>query len=134
MRNNLLTRWIFAILLIFSSVAVFAQTNDVPVLPVDPSAVDPLLLFNSLVAVLTPLMIAGVKFLGGKVLPKLPKAILPALAPFVGMLIAYLFKVVGFEDVTTGWGAALYGLAGVAVREFVDQIKKFGAKGNGIGE
>lgn len=133
MRNNIL-KWLFAVLLIFCSAAVFAQTNETPVLPTTPDSVNLLVLFNSLVAVITPIVIAGVKLGASKVLPKLPKAILPALAPFVGMLVAYIFSVCGASDVTVGWGAALYGLAGVAVREFADQISKFGQVGNGIGE
>lgn len=75
-----------------------------------------------LIPVLTPLIIAGVKLL----VPKIPGAWLPVLAPVLGLVLDLI------SHFTTGsnlnvWLAAGLGLAGVGVREAVDQVSKAGA-------
>jgi len=67
-----------------------------------------------LIPIFIPVLIAGLK----QILPKLPSWILPILAPILGALSA---TVSGVTDPGTG---AVLGLAGVGLREAVDQTKK----------
>lgn len=68
--------------------------------------------------VITPLIIAGIK----KITPKIPSWTLPIIAPVLGMMIDYINAFATGHSTNTLVAAAL-GLAGVGVREVVDQLK-----------
>ncbi len=71
------------------------------------------------IAVLTPLIIAGVK----KLVPTVPKVFLPCLAPFVGLAVG--FGMNALAGTNLGWlDMAQLGALGVFVRELVDQSVK----------
>lgn len=72
-----------------------------------------------LIAVLVPIVVAAVK----KMLPKVPSWALPLLAPIIGAAGDAILAVLAGIPMT-GWQGALAGLAGVGVREIVDQTKK----------
>lgn len=65
-----------------------------------------------------PLLIAGVKYIA----PKIPTWLLPILAPILG---AVLTIITNYTAGATGnvLVAAVLGLAGVGVREIIDQLK-----------
>lgn len=83
--------------------------------PADPGLPAPALL----IAVLVPLLIAGLK----KLFPKIPGALLPVLAPVLGGIIEAIITSLGHEagGVVTG---AVAGSAGVGFREIADQNRK----------
>ncbi len=71
--------------------------------------------------VIVPLIIAGVK----KILPSIPTWLLPVITPFLGASVDVI------NHFATGAStnlvlSALLGLAGVGVREVVDQLKSSG--------
>lgn len=72
-----------------------------------------------LIAVVVPLLIAGLK----KLFPKIPGALLPVLAPVLGGIIEAIITSLGHDagGVVTG---AVAGAAGTGVREIVDQNRK----------
>lgn len=71
------------------------------------------------IAVVTPLIIAGVK----KLVPTVPKVLLPCLAPFVGLAVG--FGMNALTQANLGWlDMAQLGALGVFVRELVDQSVK----------
>ncbi len=106
---------------------ILAQTNVPPVLP-DPLHTGQAELWKYAIAVVTPLAIALVKW----GVPKVPKLLLPSLAPFVGIALGFALNAVGMAHVTWVDGALLGGF-GVAIREVLDQAIKFqqgqGSKG-----
>lgn len=75
---------------------------------------------NLLITLLTPVLISLLK---RYVLPQLPRAALPALAPVIGALLQAAQSAVTDLPVQPEAGAAA-GLAGVGVREVLDQLKK----------
>jgi hypothetical protein len=72
-----------------------------------------------LIAVAVPLAVAALK----KLLPSVPSWALPLLAPILGAAGDAVLALLAGVPVT-GWQGALAGLAGVGVREVVDQAKK----------
>jgi hypothetical protein len=66
-----------------------------------------------LIMAMSPLVVAGVK----KVVPKVPKVVLPLLSVAVGTVAGYVTSVGPLAGAT-------YGAVGVALREVVDQVKK----------
>lgn len=72
-----------------------------------------------LIAALVPVIVAAFKTL----LPKVPTFLLPLLAPILGAAGDLLLGLLAGVP-ATGWKGALAGLAGVGVREIVDQTKK----------
>lgn len=68
-------------------------------------------------AVLVPLILAGVK----KVLPSLPSAVIPWIAPFLGILIEFGEHFVT-QHPTNVLAGALLGIAGIGVRELKDKV------------
>jgi len=72
-----------------------------------------------LIAVVVPLLIAGLK----KLFPKIPSAVLPVLAPVLGGLLEALLTSLGHDagGLVTG---AVSGSAGVGLREIADQNRK----------
>ncbi len=83
--------------------------------PADPGLPAPALL----IAVVVPLLIAGLK----KLFPKIPGALLPVLAPVLGGIIEAIITSLGHDagGLVTG---AVAGAAGTGVREIVDQNRK----------
>jgi hypothetical protein len=76
------------------------------------------------IPLLAPIIIFGVK----KVFPVVPGALLPVVAPVLGVALDFLAQFAGAES--NVWLAAGAGLAGVGVREALDQTKKaLAAKG-----
>lgn len=71
--------------------------------------------FFFLIPVLVPMVIAGVK----KVQPSIPKVLIPLLAPVLGVVAS-----LATDHLSYAQGAFL-GALGIAVREVVDQVKKF---------
>lgn len=72
-----------------------------------------------LIAAVVPVIVAAFK----KLLPKVPTFLLPLLAPLLGAAGDFLLSLLAGVP-ATGWKGALAGLAGVGVREIVDQTKK----------
>lgn len=72
-----------------------------------------------LIPVVTPLIIAGVKWL----VPKIPTPWLPVLAPMLGASLDVIAHFAAGTTLTV-WLGALLGLCGVGVRELCDQIRK----------
>lgn len=113
-------RPILALILSFISLSVLAQTNTntIPAIPEVPGT-DGTSLLLILIPLVVPLVVAVVKF----VLPKLPVWTLPILAPALGALVDYL------TTLATGTAAspvlaAVFGSAGVGLREIIDQVKQ----------
>jgi hypothetical protein len=75
-------------------------------------------LLPMLVSVLSPVVVAGVK----KVVPKVPKVLLPLASVAVGTAGAVLSDHV-FGSALGASGGAVAGAVGVAVREVLDQVK-----------
>jgi hypothetical protein len=73
----------------------------------------------AIIPVLTPLIIAGVKLL----MPKIPTVVLPFLAPVLGAAIDLIAHFATGANLNV-WLSAGLGLAGVGLREIVDQSKQ----------
>lgn len=101
--------------------------QDLPVAtPVDPATLLPaapaapgLPAPALLIAVVVPLLIAGLK----KLFPKIPGALLPVLAPVLGGLLEALLASLGTDAGGTVTGVVA-GSAGTGLREIVDQNRK----------
>lgn len=76
-------------------------------------------LLKALIPVITPLVIAGVRF----GLPKVPSKFYPLLAAVIGVVLDLLGSVAIGTNATPLVGFAL-GLAGVGLREAKDQLSK----------
>lgn len=74
---------------------------------------------KALIAILTPIILAGVK----SVSEKLPKSVVPALSPILGVLLAQVVDAATGSNISAAAGAVAGG-AGVGVREIIDQTKK----------
>jgi hypothetical protein len=101
----------------FFAFAVAAQTNNVPVPPGVPA--DAVSWVNLIIAGLTPVVIAGIKF----ITPRIPGVALPFIAPAIGLALAQIEAWVTGNPASLVLGAAAGGL-GVFLRELVDQSKK----------
>jgi hypothetical protein len=81
-------------------------------------------IWTILTPVLVPVVIAllkiGLMYWGAKI----PKALIPVIAPILGAGIDYITS--GTLGAGTAWGAAL-GLSGVGLREIVDQLRNLGS-------
>lgn len=113
MKTKNLWLWLFGLLMV--PVAVLAQTNTVPELPADlPKSVSQFWDYG--IALVTPLIVTGVY----KLVPKIPKWVLPTITPFVGIGLG-----LGLNALTTadlGWvDMAKAGALAVFVREVINQ-------------
>jgi len=81
----------------------------------------------SLIPIFTPLIIQAVKMF----VPKIPTLWLPVMAPFLGALLDVISHYSTGSNISIGTAAAL-GLAGVGVREVVDQIQKVSPAGPSV--
>lgn len=80
---------------------------------------DPNVIVNFATPVIVPLIIAGIK----KLKPNIPTWLIPALSPFLGLLLAYVGQLALHSH--ANWAlAAVLGIAGVGVRELKDQLTK----------
>jgi len=76
------------------------------------------IVINLAITALTPVVIYGVKAL----VPKIPKLMLPMIAPVIGVALSYLGQVTGTGPDASAM-ALVYGGLGVWLREVVDQVK-----------
>lgn len=76
-------------------------------------------LLNLLITGLTPIVILGIK----KIVPDIPKWLLPLSAPVIGIGIDFVLRKAGLETGGAVSGA-LYGAAGTWLREFQDQVRQ----------
>lgn len=107
-------------LLLFSLVALPALAAETLPNPGSPAAEAlPGNWFDGLIPLLAPALIALVKVF----VPRIPKALLPWLAPLLGAAVDWVGQLAGLSAGNPVMGALL-GAAGVAVREAVDQAKK----------
>ncbi len=99
--------------------ALVAQTNTVPPLPTDQLHTSMETLWHYGIAVVTPLLIALVKW----GVPHVPKLLVVSLAPFVGIALGFAFNAVELAHLS--WvDSAQLGALGVFFRELVDQAAK----------
>ena len=82
--------------------------------------IDPNAVINLAVPVLAPLITAGMKWL----IPRLPTWIIPMLCTGIGTLGTYVAQWAATNQ-TNVWTAIGLGLAGIGVREVLDQLRKF---------
>jgi len=101
-------------LIAFFTLSTGAQNAQVTSNPAQADSQSPLLL---IIAALVPLVIQIVKLVAGS----LPTWSLPVIAPLLGMLLDYIGSLISGGHATPGVGALL-GLAGVGVRELIDQV------------
>lgn len=101
--------------------ALFAVVVHAASLVADPTPVGSSFDVNTIITMLTPiivpLVIAGMK----QILPKIPSVFLPIIAPILGVVIA-LISAAATAHSSNLYLAAVLGLAGVGVREVKDQL------------
>jgi len=102
------------ILFLALPVALYASDGQTPVTTTIWATLVP-----ALVTVLVPLVIALTKTL----LPKIPKWMLPILAPLLGVGLSLIGDAAAGQSVGVIMGA-VYGGLGTWLREFIDQLKK----------
>jgi hypothetical protein len=82
----------------------------------------------AIIAVLTPVVIAGIKWVIVTFEMKVPKALLPTLAPVVGAVLEAALnavsQVTGLPGLPPGLSGVILGAVGNWLREFVDQWKQ----------
>lgn len=113
MKTKNLWLWLFGLLMV--PVAVLAQTNTTPELPADlPRSVSQFWDYG--IALVTPLIVMGVY----KLVPKIPKWVLPTITPFVGIGLGLGVNALTSADL--GWvDMAKAGALAVFVREVINQ-------------
>lgn len=80
------------------------------------------------IPVLSTLAVAGAKYVADLSFKVLPSQYLPAISMLAGALLEALAATPVIPGVPTGISGAVLGLAGVGVRELVDQLRKNGLK------
>lgn len=110
----------FLVVLVFlTAFNLLAQTNSVPTLPGASSTPPDASLAKLLLAVIVPLVVAGIK----KITPSIPSVSLPVIAIVLGAGADYVGSLVGVWEGSFVVGAVL-GAAGVGLREAGDQVKQ----------
>jgi hypothetical protein len=90
------------------------------------------------IAIMTPLVIAAIKWVIVTFEMKVPKALLPTLAPIVGAVLEAALSAVsqasGLPGLPPGLSGVVLGAVGNWLREFVDQWRKHfqSSEGNSI--
>lgn len=79
---------------------------------------------QSLIALLVPLLIAGIKKLAVLTSTTIPNQYIPIIAPLLGMLATVVFPLVGIETGGTLVDGAILGSAGVGVREAAVKVAR----------
>jgi hypothetical protein len=107
--------WLWLIGLLMVPLAVLAQTNTPPVLPADlPQSVSQFWDYG--ISLVTPLIVMGVY----KLVPKIPKWVLPTITPFVGIGLG--LAVNALTSANLGWvDMAKAGALAVFIREVINQ-------------
>jgi hypothetical protein len=118
------TKLLLVIIAAFAiSKLALAQTNAPPVASLDATHTSLAQLWVFAVAAITPIILAGVKL----AIPNVPSALIPCVAPVVGILIGFGLNALGGAHLA--WvDMAIAGGLGVTIREIVDQaiIKQIG--------
>lgn len=96
-------RWIW--ILLFVSVGLYAA--DVPVTPVESPPPEALNWLNLIISGLTPMVVLGIR----KLVPKIPKLVLPLAVPLIGMGIDWVLRMASVETGGPIWGL-VYGAVG----------------------
>lgn len=112
-----ITAWM--LLFLFTALTALAQTNSVPALPGATDVNPDIELSKLLLAVIVPLIVAGIK----AITPKLPGALIPPLAIALGALSDYIGAKLGLWHGSFLLGLLL-GAAGVGIREAATQLKQ----------
>lgn len=115
-----LPRLFFCALVIVAAAAYRVAAQDEGPLPLELPAValDPGLL--ALITALVPIFLAGVRSL----VSQIPSWVIPVAAPFVGALLDVVLYQTGVYAQQQPLLAAFFGMAGVGLREIVDQAMK----------
>jgi len=103
---------------LFASLA-FAQDGGEPGAPLPPPN-DLAALYLGLVTAIVPLVLAGVRSAAARI----PSWVLPVAAPFLGAALDVGLHYSGVYSSSQPLAAAFFGMAGVGLREIVDQLKK----------
>lgn len=113
MKNNKL--WLWLVALVTLPLAVIAQTtNTLPTLGDLPATVSQY--WDLIISAVTPFIVTGI----AKVVPKIPKWVLPAVTPLVGIGLGLIYNKVAGANL--GWvDMAKLGAIAVFVREVVNQ-------------
>lgn len=80
---------------------------DVPVPPVDGQPAEALNWLNLIISGLTPMVVLGIR----KLVPKIPKLVLPLAVPLIGMGIDWVLRMASVETSGPIWGL-VYGAVG----------------------
>ena len=94
---------------------LFAQATEPP----PGGTVDSVTLWNYVVAIVSPIIIWGVN----KLVPRIPKLLLPLASPFVGLLVGIALNKIAGADLSAQASMVFGGLA-VLVREVSNQALK----------
>lgn len=120
MKIKSLTYWAIALVALalftvtgFAQDAVAAVADAAVVTAPKPS------IWLAIIPIVTPLIIAGIKW----GIPRVPTKLLPILAPILGMALDLVLHFAAGTNLNPTAGALL-GMAGVGLREAVDQVKK----------
>lgn len=108
---------LFVMVLMFARVA-FAQ-DEGPGAPLPPPN-DLAALYLGLVTAIVPLVLAGVR----SAVVRIPSWVIPIAAPFLGAALDVGLHYSGVYSSSQPLAAAFFGMAGVGLREIVDQLKK----------
>lgn len=100
---------------------LYLLAADVPPVEVPPNPPGPeinptVTIWQAFIPILVPLLLAGLKW----VAPRVPKQVIPFIAPVLGAAIDLLMNVLKLGDGNGGLGAAL-GALGIGIREIFDK-------------
>lgn len=115
MNNNKLWLWLVALVTLPLVVLAQTNTNTVPVPPGDlPATISQY--WDLIISVVTPFLVTGI----AKLAPKIPKWVLPAVTPVLGIVLGLIYNKVAGANL--GWvDMAKLGALAVFVREVVNQ-------------
>lgn len=103
---------IYTVLLLGAAMAMAAEAGG-------GETADPASPWIALIPLVVPVLLAVLRVLA----PKIPKVLLPILAPLLGAGADIALHYAGVSTMGVVWGAVL-GSAGVGLRELADQIRK----------
>lgn len=112
------------LVLVFMSVSLFGADLPAPVPPTDDPPGEALNWLNLLISGLTPMVVLGIR----KLVPKIPKLVLPLAAPIIGMCLDWVLRLASVE--TGGWMTGLvYGAVGNWLYEAQKEVRLAGIDG-----